>query len=756
MTYYKVHKLAERQIMERHNPAYVVVCSEGEIIFVSAWSARYFTTPNGHPSSHLFDTVRHELRHDLRFALRETLETGEPASRQIVLSDDHSALSLAIVVEPLKDAEELFLVVFRLVGHMYGRQDESSNTSEAQAGEYASQSALRDMQERLHFTIEEYESTPQNLITSIEELHASKDEIPARNEECSGVSAGLNNNVYERTREHMDWCNLYDATGICSIFLDEYMLVRKFTSAAAALLELRETDIRRPLTELAIATKYPVLKQDVHHVYSTGDPITRWLSPSGSPDHCLVWSVPYIDEGAIIGVVVTFIDLTALLACEDQSSVLISEVAKDLLRLQQVEAADVWNAHFIAIFAHDLRKSLVAINSMLDLLHKGARTQSPDIIRHRLKSEIQAMLDLIDDVVELTPLNAGEARLRPQPFVPKNWRMQAGNLVRPAANCDRTQVDVQVRSMPMLFGEAAAQQDIQVDLITHAVKVTRSGDINVAPPEANNMVRAAQEEQDDPAAALAGLRVLIAEDNNTIRLSTRMMLSRNGMLPTGAEDGEIAVALAKEKEFDLILMDLQMPRLDGNAAADRIRHSGGPSAGAKIIAVTAQQPTEKASMLSKLTFDGCLQKPLQIAQLVELLQSSGPSLTALTSSYDFASDMLEQLREIDGGVLLARTLRDFSCEIERARTELAVLIGKRDITMASRLVHKLTGAGELLGARQLCVKLRKFEDLIHAGDIAALDDALDWIDDVMVKAGARVVNLAEESDHSAAVRARGL
>jgi CheY-like chemotaxis protein len=218
------------------------------------------------------------------------------------------------------------------------------------------------------------------------------------------------------------------------------------------------------------------------------------------------------------------------------------------------------------------------------------------------------------------------------------------------------------------------------------------------------------------------------------------------MLPTEAADGAIAVELAEAEEFDLILMDLQMPHLDGDEAAARIRGGGGPSAKARIICVTAHQSPEIALMLSDLAFDACVRKPLDLTQLAALMQGRPALSTAAVSLEDFDTDNLTQLRETDGGAFLTRTLKSFAADIETTRTDLAALIARRDTLKAARLVHKLVGFGDFLGARTLSAELRKFEDLIRDDDIELLEEALALIDNAMAKTRVRVDHLIEETN----------
>jgi PAS domain S-box-containing protein len=112
-----------------------------------------------------------------------------------------------------------------------------------------------------------------------------------------------------------------------------------------------------------------------------------------------------------------------------------------------------------------------------------------------------------------------------------------------------------------------------------------------------------------------GRRVLVVDDNAGNRELVRSVLEAVGVVVAEAVDGEDGVAAARAAPYDAILMDLRMPRLDGVAAALRIRAESGPSAKAPIIAFSADV---RAGPLDPV-FDGATPKPLTVMSLLSTL-----------------------------------------------------------------------------------------------------------------------------------------
>jgi CheY-like chemotaxis protein len=111
--------------------------------------------------------------------------------------------------------------------------------------------------------------------------------------------------------------------------------------------------------------------------------------------------------------------------------------------------------------------------------------------------------------------------------------------------------------------------------------------------------------------AFEGVRVLVVDDHPTNRELARLFLAGVGAEVSEAEDGEEAVELAGDWPFDVILMDLRMPKLDGAGALKRIRASGGPNDATPILAFTADATADLAERLMAAGFDDIVAKPLE-------------------------------------------------------------------------------------------------------------------------------------------------
>ena len=118
-------------------------------------------------------------------------------------------------------------------------------------------------------------------------------------------------------------------------------------------------------------------------------------------------------------------------------------------------------------------------------------------------------------------------------------------------------------------------------------------------------------------------KVLIAEDNVVSQQAARRFLEAIGCDVTVVGDGAAAVNACARHEFALVLMDLQMPRMDGIDATHEIRRQERPGRHVPILALTAKSAADELARCTAAGMDGLLTKPLDIARLRQALDRFG-------------------------------------------------------------------------------------------------------------------------------------
>ncbi|MGF1452788.1 MAG: response regulator, partial [Opitutales bacterium] len=181
------------------------------------------------------------------------------------------------------------------------------------------------------------------------------------------------------------------------------------------------------------------------------------------------------------------------------------------------------------------------------------------------------------------------------------------------------------------FSTARPYEGLGLGLATcHRIVAFLGGEINVRqadgggahfwftlPVSIVNHHTAAPEALEPLATTTGTVKVLIAEDNaGNLRLA-EILVRRLDALPLSAANGAEAVELARQKHFDLVLMDLSMPVMDGVEAAEAIRKDSPMNSRTPIIALTAHVTEESRRRCLEAGFSGFIAKPFRLAELIE-------------------------------------------------------------------------------------------------------------------------------------------
>ncbi|MFO1421657.1 MAG: chemotaxis protein CheB [Candidatus Competibacteraceae bacterium] len=324
--------LAEQVLLQRFAPAAILVGSQGDILYISGRTAKYLEPAAGQVNWNILAMAREGLRVELLDAFQQALR--QPASEPVVrrglrvkTNGDYQTVDLTVQMlgepEPLRGTIMVVLADLPAPRRAPRRRKSGQFTADSVLIEHleqevkqlreAVQSSREEMQtsqEELKSANEELQSTNEELQSTNEELTTSKEELQSLNEELQTVNAELQAKVDELSRANNDMKNLLNSTDIATLFLDDALRVRRFTTQAAKLIKLIPGDVGRPITDIASDLLYPELAEDVAEVLRTlvfvEKPITcrdqRWFTARIMPYRTL--------ENRIDGVVVTFVDIT--------------------------------------------------------------------------------------------------------------------------------------------------------------------------------------------------------------------------------------------------------------------------------------------------------------------------------------------------------------------------------------------------------------------------------------------------------------
>jgi two-component system, sensor histidine kinase and response regulator len=215
--------------------------------------------------------------------------------------------------------------------------------------------------------------------------------------------------------------------------------------------------------------------------------------------------------------------------------------------------------------------------------------------------------------------------------------------------------------------------------------------------------------------------VLIAEDDEINRAVAIAMLSKQGRRTAVARDGAEAVEMALSEPFAAILMDCEMPGVDGYEATRQIR-AGEGNGHVPIIAMTAYAEADGKERCLAAGMDDYLVKPLDAGRLGEVIEAwvgrsqveDGPD-ESIESDEVVDEDTIAQLREALTSEMRAGLIVNFSTSLPRCMSSLEAARRRGDAAEMRRVARLLKGSATTLGASQLRAKCEALERAVGEG-----------------------------------------
>jgi two-component system CheB/CheR fusion protein len=318
--------LADQLLLQNFAPAAVLVNELGDILYVSGRTGRYLEPAAGKANWNVHVMARPTIRAPLTVALRRAIKERASIEVRGLRLDDSQAPLVDLTVEAIaspKALEGAVLIVFREAAAppaVKSRRraaagaidpDVAAELQRSQQELQTLRQAMRAAEEERQAAIEELQSTNEELQSANEELTTSKEESQSMNEELQTINAELRSKLDDLALAQSDMQNLLNSTDIATLFLDEVLHVRRFTPQIKRIINLRDTDVGRPLSDLATTLNYPELHADAEKTLHSLAVSEKEMATTDG--HWFkVRIMPYRTVANVIaGAVITFVDITA-------------------------------------------------------------------------------------------------------------------------------------------------------------------------------------------------------------------------------------------------------------------------------------------------------------------------------------------------------------------------------------------------------------------------------------------------------------
>lgn len=213
------------------------------------------------------------------------------------------------------------------------------------------------------------------------------------------------------------------------------------------------------------------------------------------------------------------------------------------------------------------------------------------------------------------------------------------------------------------------------------------------------------------------MNILVVEDNEINRQVVRAMLLGQGHHVTEAVDGASGVERAHAQRFDLILMDISMPVMDGREATRAIRSGCGASFNVPIVALTANAMQDERAQFLRDGMNDVLSKPLTrvaLSSMILVLSNPETSHVVHTATGFVDLDQLAETQDALGDALFSKTVSQLKSEAEAFHSWLSDAPTTASAEIAAR-AHKMAAAASLFGAVGYLSDLKALEQDAKSG-----------------------------------------
>ncbi|WP_142685237.1 chemotaxis protein CheB [Chitinophaga polysaccharea] len=336
----------------------------------------------------------------------------------IRVADYDPAKVVDLTIRPLKAREggrSLFLVLF---SENKEKQEQEVQPFDVQtylnAGMQSLEEELKDTRERLQEATEKLEASNENmqsfneeLVSANEEMQSANEEMQSVNEELQTINTDYQLKIKELNALNDDMDNYFRSDLNGQLFVDNDLLLKKFSPAAVKHINLQESDIGRPIQHITINFKYDSLEDDLRMVIQNGTVLQRVVeSLNGNWYQMMI--MPYIRQLDHVqnGAIISFNDITLLNKAQ-------MELKRSNLSLQRINE-DLDN--FVYSASHDLLGPLTNIEGLVKLLNEKLDMGDSEILLYTdmIQTSIVRFKENLRELAEVAKIESESMKETPE------------------------------------------------------------------------------------------------------------------------------------------------------------------------------------------------------------------------------------------------------------------------------------------------------------------------------------------------------
>jgi two-component system CheB/CheR fusion protein len=270
---------------------------------------------------------------------------------------------------------------------------------------------------------EELQSANEEMQSANEEMQSTNEELQSVNEELQTVNKDHQLTIDELTDLNDDLNNYFRSNTNGQLFVDQNLLLKRYSPGAVKHINIREGDIGRPLSNITTNIKFETLIDDVKKVIKNGDPITREAEALDGKTY-QVMTMPYLKKNSekTDGAIISFYDITELKKLLhdldisnkslDVSNHNLDDSNQSLLRIN----GDLNNFVFGA--SHDLNAPIVNIEMLLEILKDKLNSKDPEVLElsGMMHKAVIKFKDILNDLARIGAIESEDSNEKPESF----------------------------------------------------------------------------------------------------------------------------------------------------------------------------------------------------------------------------------------------------------------------------------------------------------------------------------------------------